>query len=366
MNEERADKHRRVLAWLEGRGLGAVVLTRRCNFSWYTGGAHNRVGDACDVGASSLVVTAEGATVVANNIEATRLAAEALPEGIDLLGFPYHDPAARGTAFARALGERRFATDAPLEGLDGAATDGEFDRLRWRLSEPEIKRYRSVCRDVAEAVESAARGLKPGVTEAAIAGRMAEALRRRDLLPWVLLVGADERIFRHRHPLPTGRRAERYAMLITCAERGGLIAAATRSVAFGRGPEHVGPRQQAVATVDAALIGATRPGKTLGDIFAVAQQAYAQVGFADEWKLHHQGGSIGYLPREVKAAPGCTVEALADQAFAWNPSITGAKCEDTILCTEAGPEVLTDTGNWPTIQARWADATFARPDVLVL
>ena len=58
------------------------------------------------------------------------------------------------------------------------------------------------------------------------------------------------------------------------------------------------------ATVDAALWSATRPGATFGEIFDEARQAYEQTGYADQWRFHHQGGSIGYQPRDAKAAPG--------------------------------------------------------------
>ena len=366
MTEERRRKHEAVADWLQRRRLDGVVLTRRCNFSWYTGGAHNHVAEASDTGVSSLVVTARDAAVVANNIEATRLRGEDLPADVPVIEYAYHDPQARRAALAEALGGGRFAADAPIEGIDLAVTDGAFDQLRWVLTPAEIERYRAVCRDTAEAVEAAARRTTTGMTEAQIAGRLASELRGRGCVPWVLLVGADERVTRHRHPLPTNLPARRCAMLVTTAERSGLLAAVTRLVHFGPVPADLARRHQAVAAVDAALIGSTRPGATLGEIFAAAQQAYADAGFGDEWRRHHQGGSIGYLPREVKAAPGSDVRALAQQAFAWNPSIAGAKCEDTILCTDAGVELLTATGDWPGIPGVWGAATLQRPDILVL
>ena len=118
--------------------------------------------------------------------------------------------------------------------------------------------------------------------------------------------------------------------------------------------------------VDAAMIAATVPGATLGAIFAQAQAAYAAEGFADEWLQHHQGGSCGYLPREVKAAPGSTTVVLADQAFAWNPSIAGTKSEDTVLCRASGCEVLGTSAVWPTITAHRGDFTIPRPAILEL
>ena len=366
MTDERKIKQDRVADWLGRRGLDGVVLTRRCNFSWCACGAANHVGDACDVGASSLVVTAAGATVVANNIEATRLAGEALGDDINLIEYPYHDAGARAKAFLGVLAGGKFACDSAVAGFDLARTDGEFDRLRWSLTVAEIERYRGVCRETAECVEAVARGVRRGMTEAELAGRLAGELRARSLTPWVLLVGVDERIERYRHPLPTGKAVQRYAMLVTCAERGGLIAAVTRLVSLVPVSDALRRRQHATASVDAALIASTVPGAKLGDIFAAGQAAYAEVGFADEWRLHHQGGSTGYLPREVKAEPGCEIEALADQPFAWNPSITGAKCEDTVLCLAAGPEIMTDTGDWPMIEAVCGGRSFRRPDILAL
>jgi Xaa-Pro dipeptidase len=49
----------------------------------------------------------------------------------------------------------------------------------------------------------------------------------------------------------------------------------------------------------------------------------------------------GYASREIIATQATPQEIRAGQAFAWNPSITGAKAEETFVLTEAGPEVIT-------------------------
>jgi len=52
------------------------------------------------------------------------------------------------------------------------------------------------------------------------------------------------------------------------------------------------------------------------------------------------------------------------QTYAWNPSITGTKSEDTILVGEAGNEVLTAIENWPMLPVAVNGQTFARPAIL--
>jgi len=365
-NSERDIKHQRVRDYLQEHNLDGVLLSRRCNFSWYTCGAHNVVCLACDVGNSLLLVGRDRAWVITNNIEAERLAGEELAEsGIEVVSFEYADPSDRKRIFQRLLDGRRLAVDAPVDGVNARLLGRGFDRLRWSLTDGEIERYRRLCDDVVVSLESVARAAEPGQTENGLAGLAAWELWRRGCTPWLLLVGADDRVVRFRHPLPTDRRVEGYFMLITCAERDGLIAACSRLAAFGSLPEGLAEKHRAVATVAAALISATRPGASLGDIFAIAQESYAATGFEGEWRRHHQGGSCGYLPREVKAAPGETIVAMDRQAFAWNPSIAGTKSEDTILCRQAGPELLAKPTDWPMLEAEWNGFRITRPDILV-
>jgi antitoxin VapB len=152
----------------------------------------------------------------------------------------------------------------------------------------------------------------------------------------VVLAAADERIERYRHPLPSEAPMRRRLMLVVVAERFGLHVAATRFKELVRPDAELRRRIDAVAEVQLALREATRPGATLGDCFAAAQAAYARVGFPDEWRLHHQGGLIGYQGRERIAVPTDPTVIEPGMAFAWNPSITGTKVEETFLLDDEG------------------------------
>jgi antitoxin VapB len=52
------------------------------------------------------------------------------------------------------------------------------------------------------------------------------------------------------------------------------------------------------------------------------------------------------------------------QAYAWNPSITGTKSEDTMLVGDDGNEVITAMPGWPTIELKLDGKTIQRPAIL--
>ena len=156
-------------------------------------------------------------------------------------------------------------------------------------------------------------------------------------------------------------------MRVTCAARGGLISCLTRFVKFSPMSAEFKTKQQAICNIDAAVNLATRPGRTLGQIFDDLRKAYADHGHGEEWQNHHQGGSCGYNGRDVVATPGSTVRVVENQPFAWNPSIVGAKSEDTVLCTAKGIEALTaHSSDWPSVTGESDHGSLRRADVLVL
>ncbi len=360
-------KHQAVTRFLADRHLDAVVLTRRYNFAWFTAGGLNPVSTGGETGVASLVVTPDGVRCVTNTIEAPRIADEELEAlGIEVLAYPWYDADAAAKLWSQTLGPARTACDAAIVGLPDTVKplDPQFDRLRQTLTGAEIERYRRLAREVAEGLESACKSARPGMTEHELAAAIAVHQQARGIRAPVVLVAADERVRRYRHPIPTARKLTRYGMGVCCGERHGLIVSVTRLFAFGPIDDDLRRRHEAVCRVDAAMITATRPDRTLADVFTVAQKAYADAGFPEEWTYHHQGGSTGYQPREVRATPTETTPISANQAFAWNPSIAGTKSEDTILVGPDRNEILSATADWPTTPYRAADQTWPRGDIL--
>jgi antitoxin VapB len=346
---------------LEARALNGVLLERVSNFAWLTGGASSYVNTATDTGAASLLVTQEAGYVLTNNIEAPRLEQE---EPLGATGFrvwvaPWYQPHA---AAAEMMRNMRLGADVARPGAVDLAAD--LARLRLTLTPGEAARFRELGRICAGAMDAAIREVRPGMTELEIAGLLSKATLDRGALPIVNLIATDERIFRFRHPLPTGKAMERYAMLVLCGRKHGLVASVTRLVHFGPLSAELRRKAEACANVDATFIARTRPGARVADVFRAATDAYAAQGFPDEWQLHHQGGPAGYEPREYVATPDSTEVAAANQVYAWNPSITGVKSEDTILVGAAGNEVLTDIEGWPMLEVSVGSQSLARPAIL--
>jgi len=359
--------------FLDRHQLDGVILEHRNNFAWITGGKNNMIANNSAAGVAAIFATGTMRVCLANNIEAPRFANEELKESeIEVVDYPWYDMEVAGKRIREVIGGRRVAADVGHVGEFAQlgpqlqALPDEFRELRWSLTKAEIERYREGGRRALRAMEGACRQVEHGMREFEIAGLLDDEVRRAGCTPVVTLVAADERIAQFRHPIPTEKRVDGYVMLVTCAEFGGLISNLTRFVSFRPISAELRLKQQAVVNVDLAVNTQTRPGRTLGQIFADLQQAYADNGHPEQWRQHHQGGSTGYAGREEFARPGSQVTVRENQAFAWNPSITGAKSEDTILCTAAGFEFLTHpSSDWPTLTARFGDREANRPDILM-
>jgi Xaa-Pro aminopeptidase len=361
---ETAEKLERVRSYLSSHKLDAVIFYSRANFAWLSGGGDNHVVSQADQGFGALVVTPKQALVVANKIELDRLVNEEGLSAFTRKSFPWID-SMDGALSKLGLGGN-VAADMGISGTKPLPGDFIHD-VRAQLTESEIRRYKALGRDCSMVVETVARQLEVGQSEQHVEGELARHLLTRGVQPHVLLVAFDQRIQRYRHAIPKNTHLKKHAMLVVCGQRGGLIACLTRFVHFGAVPPDIQARHEAVCRVEAALWHATKPAAKYSDVFAAGIEQYKKEGFQDEWELHHQGGPTGYFGRDFLATPNEHRAVRDHQAVAWNPSITGAKSEDTFIVDGGNRHVVTACAEqWPTVKATLPGlGTLTRPGILV-
>lgn len=315
-------------------------------FSWITAGGSNGVLLAAESGIAEAVVTPDGAFIVTNQIEAQRLIDEQLPEGFELRVLPWAYPSQVDVVLRELAHGLPVCSDRPAEGEH--YLPAPLIAARRTLTAPEIQRYGAVGLLAAQAMTEVLTQAEPQWTERQLAGAGAMSLMSRGLAPALVLAAGERRGGIYRHPLPTDERLGRSAMLVFCARGFGLYANLTRFVAFGPQNDEERELHRLVREVEERALSLSRPGELLSEIYRELSYAYAGIGFGDAIREHHQGGITGYLSRETIAGPESQEMLQAGMAVAWNPSLPGAKVEDTFLVTGTGLVNLTTDPVWPS------------------
>jgi Xaa-Pro aminopeptidase len=372
LNEELETKTERITAMLERENLDAVLINAQHNFAWLTAGGNNGVDLSRENGVASLLVTRDGRRfVLASNIEIERMIGEQVSAN-DFTPIEYRwqdeksDPHVLIDKGRSVLAPHsKLASDILID-TGVPAIENKIGPCRHQLTGDEIVRYRELGLDAATAFGNLIGNIKPGESEIELAERLRHELGLRGITSVVTLVAADERISRFRHPVPTSNRWNDALMLVACAKRGGLIVSLSRIICAGEISTELRTRTEAAAYVNARLMSGTHPETTGAELYKIAAEAYAVRGFANEINLHHQGGATGYKTREWVAHPKSIETVRMNQAFAWNPSITGTKVEETGVVTDNGFELITPTPGFPQIAVQVDGVDYFSPGILSL
>lgn len=356
------NRRERLSSSLDRHDLDSIWFARPNSFAWLTGGS-NVVDRESTAGVAAVGFDGDW-RVLTDTIEADRIADEELPDlDATVERYPWYE-----SSLVEALADRvdgRAAADVAVPGFDRV----DPASLRQPLTDRDISRYRTLGRETAAAVESVCRELRSDDTEHEVAAAVTVALSARGIESPVILVGGSDRATSYRHYTPTDTELGAYALVSVTAQRQGLHASCTRTVTFDPPPwledRHAAATRVEVATLEATQTTAAQDG-TAGDVFDAIRDAYAAEGYPDEWTEHHQGGAAGYAGREWIATPDHEATVETPMAYAWNPTVQGAKSEDTVLVTRDGFEVLTATGEWPTTEVTVPsdDLTISRPEPL--
>ena len=354
---------------LEREGLDGVLINTQHNFAWLTCGGSNGIDLSRENGAGFLFVRKNGKRyLIANNIEISRLIAEELSnesfEPVEITWQAEKDP------------QTVLKTARSIAGGSDLGCDIGFPETRWiepsiaacrsELTPEEIERFKHVGRDAGEALGKVVGKLAPGQTEIEVARIVRDTLQAYNILPVVTLIGGDERIEKFRHPVAIENVWTNTLLIVVCGRRHGLVASLSRMICTADVPSELQRRTESCAAVNAALYAATRVGANGSQLYNVAAAAYAAQGFDDEIDKHHQGGAAGYRTREWVAHPLSSDVVRPNQAFAWNPSITGTKTEETAILINDEMQIITATDGFPRIATVIDGNEYFSPGILSL
>src|SRR4030065_1030021 len=219
-----------IRTWMTDHKIGGLYLQSVGSFAWATCGASSYINTASTNGLASLLITQDRQYLITTNIEAPRLELEQglASQGWESVLSPWHDS-------HDTVADLSHGLKLPSGGYYPGASDlsAELARLRANLTPEEGSRFRDLGKYCAVAMQSACESVKPGQTEYEIASRLAFEAEKQGVQAIVNLIATDERIYSYRHPLPTAKKLDRYAMLILCGRKNGLNSSLKPPVHFG-------------------------------------------------------------------------------------------------------------------------------------
>lgn len=359
--ESKVDALRQVM---KAQSLRGLYISKQEHFAWITAGGDNIVTRFVEDGICAIFITLEGRYFICNNIETQRMIDEEL---LDLLGFEERSM----WWFENRTME--FIND--LIGVDGAfAADIALDRAvdanpilkkhEMILTENEVGRYVYLGDVFSKTIESFMQTISPGDTELEIAGRLGASMWENGIEPVLFLIAADDRIYNYRHPIPTEKKLKKLLMISCNARYKGLVTKITRMLHFGAISEEFQEQYQQTVNIENAMAAATKPGVDDLVPFNIAKKMYADYGYPEMWKVHHQGGPQSYTNGFYLITPDTHNVVQLHQCYGYNPSITGTKTEDGFVVTEDGPLFITYPVTFPELRSEIDGITFVRPGIL--
>lgn len=319
-------------------------------FAWLLSGASNGVLLAAETGVAEALVTPAELYVLTDEIEAERLIDEELPGNVQVQRFPWAQPALQEDWVRQTAGAAHILSDRPARGE--SPLPDTLRRMKLELTPSELQRYSLIGAAAASAMTEVLLAARPHWTEFELAGAGARALLARGLQPALILAVGAGRLPRYRHPLPTHAPLEQMAMMVFCARGAGLYANLTRFVNFGPMPSALVDAHQQIREIEAEALDQCTPGVGVAEMYLAFERAYARHGYPDAITQHHQGGLTGYQAREVVARPNSPEIIQQNMVVAWNPSVPGAKIEDTFVVGSTGLTNLTFDADWPHSMVR--------------
>jgi len=356
------EKKARVRSFMKHHGLSAVVINRRDNFAWITAGGDNHIVKSRENGFGWLVFTVEHDYLIAEYPDAARLMEEELiDQSYEPIVIRWHSDTVAGT-IQRLVGDGVVGSDSSMPGYTNINSD--LQKLHYPLTNLDMDRTRHIGRECDTLLWEIAQEIKPGMSERKIASLTASRYFEAGYELDVILIGADDRIQRYRHPLPSNHKLEQTLLIHPAANKWGLHANITRMLGFGTPPAINRDAHRAASLIHGTVLKNLSPGISFASILALEKKLYAELVNADEWTCHYQGGITGYLLVNPTLCWDEHATISHRQAFDYFLTVTGGKVEE-LSVVDNGPGEIVSCGSWPTEIIHTSSGTISTPQFVI-
>lgn len=224
--------------------------------------------------------------------------------------------------------------------------------LRMRKSAAEIEALRAAGAAIDKVHARVPGLLKPGLTERAVAARIAEAILAEGhaRVDFTVVASGPNAASPHHEPSDRElRHGDAVVVDIGGTMPSGYCSDCTRTYAIGQPPADFAAYYTVLAQAQRAACGSVRPGVTPESVDDAARSIISEAGYG-EWFIHRTGHGIGLETHEDPYIVAGNTEPLeAGMAFSVEPGIYpgphGARIEDIVICTAGGVESLNNASH---------------------
>ena len=354
-------KIQRIRTYLYENSFSGMILCRRDNFAWLSGGGDSAIIDTTEYGFGIIVVLPEKTYLIAQSMDRCWLMDEIL-RGLDIEPIELKWFEMSREEKALSLAGKKAVSDKELTGAEMRFND--ILKLHYPLTQRDIAMYREWGELYEKTLSKVVDQIEPGMTENEIKAIGMAEFSRIQAYPTIFLIGSDDRIERFRHPVPTDKPVAKTVLIHPGMRRYGQHCLITRMFCFGEVPDKLRKDYDFLNMLQAQTLSLCKPGVGLRDIAECRRQLFFDSGREKEWSLHYPGGLTEYYVGTAQWV--IDNEPILDRmCLDWYITVTGAKVEELSLIGETGPELLSVRGYWPTKDFTYNGRTFSLPDILV-
>lgn len=336
----------RIRKFLQENNYSGMILARQDNFNWITSGGNNRVIVPKDTGHAAVVITNDNVYLVAQVMDGQRIMDEEMQflDAEPVFLYWYEESVIEKSVL---LAGESPVSDTPV--ANARVSLNEIYDLHYPLLDEEYIRMKRLGAISDSIFYKVAKEIHPGMLDYEAEALLLYEFAKENIQCDVTLIGTDDRIFKYRHPNPSGRKLGNYVMLHAAVRQGGLHCNVSRSIYFGEKiPEKIANAYGLCCQIEAYCMSQCKTGTRWKDIQEGQKRMYIEAGSPEEWKYHYPGGRTGYFVSQSDLSLNPLKEIQNREAYDWYITVTGAKVEELSVNWDGRLEILSHTGLWPS------------------